>query len=55
MFVNKNFYVLLTIMNTKFTELLMLGPWEPTAAPCAIVVRFVNSIITDIWLRISNL
>jgi len=41
-------------MITKFTELLMCGHWEPKAAPCAIVVHFVNFIIIGFWLRITN-
>jgi len=44
----------ITIMITKFTELLMCGHWEPKAAPCAIVVHFVNFIIIGFWLRITN-
>ena len=39
-------------MITRFTELLMCGHWQPKAAPCAIVVHFVNFIIIGFCLRI---
>ena len=47
--------IVFTIAITKFTELLMCGHWEPKAAPCAIVVHFVNFIVIGFWLKISNL